>query len=827
MADSNAPKPLQKRRRWRFFSAAAVILALACIGDFVGRQSGDLPRRLAAGGGLERNDWLVLAFLASSTGWAILSRRAVLGFFRSMHVGVTLIVICVVGVVIGVLIPQISGFEDPLARVGPKELAGHHATSEAGYHLRDYEEEYSAFRWAEGYFLYHLIHLYGLGMPEADIPPGAEAGLDRFGQRYGFEERDNSRKRMEAALSGQAKTREISAFIAKHDGKLRWAFDWATRLHFNRAYRSGWFATLVSLLGFAILCNTFTGKPSSWLSVRRAGFFVTHIGMLVMLLGGGVSKLLTKRGILHLDLRDAPQNEFWLNFDRNQPEQMPFHLKLERFARKEWKQIQVEFPNENFRTRPPSWTVWPGWERDLDYVDDGAGGMRPRLRLEVRGVAERARVEMDLREATSETERGVVGPVAELDVHALESTGSDAPRRVTRQAAIVPGISQFRYYIDPEWEFRLGASFGDESPSELTERFPADEQTVGVLWARDEVRSGADFQALKARVGDVLEVEGGYRVEILRAMANYAKDRDTGNPVSAAGYPASPALVVEITTEDGRREQRLVRQDIDAVDAGLQGDYIVPSLELAFAWDEWYGPGPPRYLLHWNGAGEAMLVPESGSSEPVTPVTIGEPLPIPARAQVVPRDLLVAAVLDRETVFEEPVASVAGEVDEDFYVRSDKGLLLAITHDPGTPEETSDVVKLVSDGELASLWSSDDGRVRLGFFENTSLMPYEWRSVLSVGDMDEHGHFIPDEVGTEREREIRVNDYFNWKGYRFFQTNADADFPTYSGIGVVYDPGIPVVLVGMYTIIAGTVLSFIIRPLAGRREGHTVVRSEA
>ena len=107
--------------------------------------------------------------------------------------------------------------------------------------------------------------------------------------------------------------------------------------------------------------------------------------------------------------------------------------------------------------------------------------------------------------------------------------------------------------------------------------------------------------------------------------------------------------------------------------------------------------------------------------------------------------------------------------------------------------------------------------MRLGFFENTALMPYEWRSVLAVGHMDEHGHFVPDDAGTERQREIRVNDYFKWKGYRFFQTNADANFPTYSGIGVVYDPGIPVVLVGMYTIIAGTILAFIVRPLIGGR----------
>jgi hypothetical protein len=59
-----------------------------------------------------------------------------------------------------------------------------------------------------------------------------------------------------------------------------------------------------------------------------------------------------------------------------------------------------------------------------------------------------------------------------------------------------------------------------------------------------------------------------------------------------------------------------------------------------------------------------------------------------------------------------------------------------------------------------------------------------------------------------------VNDYFYYRGYRFFQTNAIPELPTYSGIGVVYDPGIPIVLFGMYTIILGTVLAFTVRPIA-------------
>ena len=62
-----------------------------------------------------------------------------------------------------------------------------------------------------------------------------------------------------------------------------------------------------------------------------------------------------------------------------------------------------------------------------------------------------------------------------------------------------------------------------------------------------------------------------------------------------------------------------------------------------------------------------------------------------------------------------------------------------------------------------------------------------------------------------------MNDYLVYRGYRFFQTNADARVPSYSGIGVVYDPGIPYVLYGMWLTIFGTVVAFLLRPIAETR----------
>jgi len=118
-------------------------------------------------------------------------------------------------------------------------------------------------------------------------------------------------------------------------------------------------------------------------------------------------------------------------------------------------------------------------------------------------------------------------------------------------------------------------------------------------------------------------------------------------------------------------------------------------------------------------------------------------------------------------------------------------------------------------------FETDEGRLEprfaLAFLENSEMLPFEWRSVLSFYEQDNAGQPYQVPLGPEQAREIRVNDYLTYKGYRFFQTNAIPDIPTYSGVGVVYDPGIEPVLVGMYTVIAGASIAFLLRPMVKER----------
>lgn len=801
--DTGTAAERKKPFRWGFVSASAMILFLMVVGQAV---------RLMIDGfnedGMKLKDWLFLGFVGSSFAFLWLQRHAVLHFFRSMHVGVSLVGLSTLAVLLGVLVPQIDGFEDPKQRV----------TAE------NYEEQYKAFRWAEGYFLWHVLHLYGIGMPEESIPPQAEEGLERFSKRYGYEEGSNREKQMRAAFSGQLKTQEIGAFIDKHDSKLRTFFDIATTLHLNRTYKSYWFASLLMLLFCGVACNTFRGRPSTWLSVRKSGWFVVHMGVMTLLIGGLVSNQTTYRGIMHLDTREGPQDEFWAYFDRNQRRRLPFHIKLDRFARRNWKTLEVGFHEDSFTSRPPTYTLWPGRVVELDFVEGDDGEPRPMTRIEVAAIHERANV---LPPTFSEMEQPDESSLGALAVLSVTDWDEVSPQDAAGDGAL-PERPLFlkpdwegSTFLDPLWQYRVRTSFGslDEGRELLTEASTSG--VIGYLAMRVATEGDVRDDVVPIRLGETIEGPGGYSIHIAEATADFRVDPD--NPTVEIRdprplkdqYPRNPAVWVEIQGPyGGEAERRPVIERLDAEQHSLQSRFQNPELVLKLQWERWLADGPPRYVLSWNDAGEGVLLTEDGQELPARP---GQRLELPGRTRLVPQQFLVEADFTKNFTFSDPYIS-GPHFDVNFYSTDPTGVELSVTRNLGTPEETTELVQMAATEQgLSDRWESDDKELWMRYFENEQAFPFEWRSVLSVWERKPSGELAQVDLGPEAAREIRVNDYFYHRGYRFFQTNAIPELPTYSGIGVVRDDGIPIVLAGMYIIIAGTVLAFIVRPIVERR----------
>ncbi|HVS11564.1 MAG TPA: hypothetical protein VMS76_16970 [Planctomycetota bacterium] len=830
-ANDSARRPF----KWGFFSASAVILVLVAAGQAVGALLGRYPpaqavlaamrgdsadaRSILANlfGEMGGRDWLFTAFLVSAAVYVIVQRAALRRFFRSMHTGVSLVSLSVVAVILGVLVPQIKNFEDPEERV----------TKE------NYEANYSEFRWAESYFLYHLLRPYGIGMPEAPIPQTALAGLDRFARVYGKEEADNRRKMMESSMTGPMKADEIEAFGRRHDGSLRKAFDVATALELNRLYKSSWFATLLLLLGTAVAFNTFKSGFKSSFRIAKIGFVVTHFGIMTLLVGGGVSKLLTDRGILELWRGEPAKDTYYRHYRNDKRARMPFGVRLDHFARKEWKALEVEFPDADLTTRLPRHTLWPGREIPLDWSEDEAGKWRPNVLLRVLELHDRAEVAMrDVVEGDPADGLGA-WPLVELRVPAPEHDHEDpadhaahaeAAASETQRLYLSPRLRN-QGYADPARAWRMVVAYGADPRSV----FPPDpDRVLGTLDVELSGAPNAMPMPVPVRIGERIPVGLGYEVEFLQATGHvrFARSAEeviaTPDPSPLADQGAAmPGVWIHVwPPEGGEPERRLVLEAVDPIEYGLQSRYAHRQVIARLRWDAWSAPGPPRWVLAYGPDTGPRLVCEDGLE---APVEAGEPLPLPGDTPVAALRFLHFARFPESG---KNIHFLPNQVDDHgwdatFYSAEPRGLVLEIVRRPPSGDETSETVRMATTPAWGSdRWISEDHRFGIRFLENAEGFPFDWRSVLSVVERDGEGSPFVVPLGPEKAREIRVNDYFQYRGYRFFQTNATPEDPDYSGIGVVYDPGIPIVLAGMYTIIAGTLLAFIVRPivLARRRK---------
>jgi len=790
-------------------------------------------------------DGAYAVFVAAFAVFAWLRRTQFAQFFRSMTVGVSLVALSILAVATGVVVPQIDPADDPLVRVEAAGVPG-----------SNHQEHFESFQWAVSYFLYHLDHLYGVGLPEPELPPQALAGLDAFGRRYGFEESENRSKQMSATFSGQAKTDAILAFGARHESVLRRAFDFCTRLHLNRIYRSFWFASLMGVLAVAIAANTFHGGPKRWFTRGKFGFFLVHIGMLVMLTGGGLSRLSTMRGILHLHTdgldRDGDgvyvrergeippiEDAFYKSYMQG-PEHlrfMPFGLSLERFARRDWPAVRVVFfepdgrPVE-FTSRLPIHTLWNGRTIDLDFSENESGDLEPRLRLVAKRLHERARADEVLARERSAAERGdaparpatriVLPDFRAMIARGRPEPGADFPRRTEFLMAAPPSAEQVPCLTDVFGTFRLVTQRGGD-PRAL---FPANEGLLGRVFVR-AIENGREIDVVvPVRLGEFVDLPGGRRVVFQRATKDYAVDPQTGVEVPqsrplAEQYPVRPAVFAHIVAANGESEDRVLESGVDPLARGLTAGYAFEDLVLELEWNEWTCPGPARHVLWFDEGVAPRLVSQDGVERPFV---LGQPLPFEGGMPVVVEGVFFDLVAEPKVEFLPPTER-ADDWHADFYARDPRGVELEVIEWPlDEARRTSTTVQLATSGDRgASLYVPKDGRYVVEFFENRSGFPFEWRSILRVHERDAAGVWREVPRGNERAREIRVNDYFTHAGYRMFQSNALDSDPEYSGIGIVYDPGIPLAMAGMWIVIAGAAFAFLVRPILIAREKARVM----
>jgi len=829
----------RSRFQWGFKSATITIFLLALWAELFawllgGTREAEGQAALLYGGGFFL---CVLPLIAA----AVYAWPVVFAFFRSVKVGVVNLVFIGLASIAGVLFYQ----EDPNFPIAAESAAGD-LVEVSPQRLQHFEE----FRKAHAHFTYKFLHgtsgwLYHAlpGTPgDCVLDQRAEANrqklatleanmeelgiLERFGEEYAVALTSKS----ETGLRVQAENAEIK--LLEHRWNDGWwsLFHYADRLDFVRVYKSDWFASFWLVLLFGVVSNTFRGGWRRLLRPRKWGFVMSHLGVILLVLGAFWGWATEKRGILNLNI--GRSSDRFVSYAReiepftprnlfNQDAGLPFQVRLDAFradyhdilnvvyaSRDDDGRLDYEFPD----LAPPKFRAYEGQTLYFDY---GAGDPAflgesrdsskvPHLRVEVLEYVPQA----DLQPVLSPSAPGdpFGQPVAQLAI--LGPDGAPVLEQILSGPESAPlnhpmTGARIRFHAVESREQAL-AWLREPVPDNYGRLLQMDPSRQSVL-ARHGVAPGSQlaFDAGEQR----------FEVEVLQALpAPRLRQEEDGTWVHVPGAvpverqePRNPALLVRITNPEGEQEERWIFQS-GFHDMGAQ----FTELDLSFEWDSWSSPAASRHLLFLAGEGAAaqLFAGAPGDPDSLRQLAAGEALELSDGYRLVVPAFESAGDVDLNIV---PVEGA------DFFHPAPGAVRVRVTT-PDGPREM--VMSTDLDGHRVE-YTGPGGQPRLlklMFMEDTNDMPLEWQSKLSFyraargADGQVHHHGQPDDSG-----HIRVNDYEVFDGYRFFQTNWDKGDPTYSGIGIVFDPGIEVVLLGLYLVTFGVIIVFVVNPLVTKR----------
>lgn len=319
----------------------------------------------------------------------------VVGFFLSVRVAVINLCFIGLGSVIGVLFQQEDpNWRTPEGAVEELVLLGQQDDKVSpSFNARRAYAEFENFREAETFFIYHLFNNIGLrsslgfeGKTAGDeskiqeMLSNLEARLPNVEKRFGAEKAIAIKKQSETGLRTRAKNSEIRELEERLNDQMFSLFVIADKLDFRRAYRSDWFAAMWGVLFFGLLCALLRNGLRPLFTLKKAGFALTHLGVMLIIVGGLMGNISDIRGIVELNIGQQKNQYFtWSQQPKFFGESNPFSIKLEDFRADQHDVLDVvylTYEDENLRQEfpldnQPSFRVFEGMTEHFDYNDGG------------------------------------------------------------------------------------------------------------------------------------------------------------------------------------------------------------------------------------------------------------------------------------------------------------------------------------------------------------------------------------------------------------------------------------------------------------------------
>ena len=639
--------------------------------------------------------------------------------------------------------------------------------------FRGHSEEHfwQAFQRAEAGLFYRILHptpprflrRFARKAP-LELDAQAEARFAELGSKLGQDGEDYAatlRREHLRAQESDAKNAAIAEWAQTHEGFLRTLYQVVRATRLSDAFSSWWFVAILVLLLVNLSACTWQRLKAPR---RNIGFIAVHLGVIVTLLGAFIGSQTLRTGAVGLEVGGQDLANRFVDIGSGKDVHLGFSIKLEAFQTVYHKELLAAFtkPGTDAILCQRHFKIAPGRVRQLD------GGS---LTFTVQEVMPEA---------------------------ALESEVIEDPAGKPNPAARVV-VFRSKDDMEGQWLFADSDHTFVHSSNAVKVRYAG---TVSPAQAEQLARQAAasalgSITATNKTTGETTQIAampgqsaafGGYQIHVAECYADFTKKHAL--PLDLQ-YPNHPAAKLVLAKGD-ETEQRWVfaRVDFDAMRPPKFGE-----IKLSLHFDLWRSPARHKFLLVGPKQDMSIYPISEGKVGPAVPVQLGKPARLPGASHAI----LVSQALERAQVRTEVVEYRPVSADP-FQNQSEPAIKLRVK---------------TRSGEHARwlLANTEQGvfRVPQGptfvFADNTEKKPKAWKARLGFY---EEGEKLLAKV-------VKVNHPATYRGFIFYQWDADHERPGYAGIRVVRDPGWPFVKTGLTMVIAGIVFIFYVQPFLRRR----------
>lgn len=509
-------------------------------------------------------------------------------------------------------------------------------------------------------------------------------------------------------------------------------------------YKSWWFNSFLFILALSLTICTFTRKKLSW---KEIGFYITHLGIVVILLGALIGDLSGVKGFLdfHIGERKSEMSLIERGFKTSKTKPLGFDVELSNFSLEEYvpeyRLFLWKFSEKTNKFRAIL-SVKP-WERRKVMLSSRTSFYIKEYYPDFYVVKRVIKGEEDK-----------FNPVLRVSINANNGTGE------------ILLSNENRSYFSPDGEFAIhfGWDVDENFEKNISFRPPGWKNIV-------EITINGKNYTLEVDKGDTFERDG-YALKFVDFLPDFIYDTEKKEAFSLSSEPRNPALRVEITGKSGEFQKVWLFGKVSGFE---KVSLFNNTIELRYKFQESF-PGAKFHLFVY-GSSKTLKIFEEKSSR-IENFNTRYTLSLGSKSITIEEILKSAKIVSEyATKSQSPVNPAILLVVEGQ--NNKKHLLFANNPEP----------IYLENGELALT------------FERKMEEIKAYKSRLKF---IEKGNVV-------KEVEIGVNKPYKYKGFVFYQSNYDPKDLTYSGIEVVKDPGLGFVWLGFIMLSFGIIHSFFIK----------------